>query len=128
MHRSVTSIVLASLLLACTASRKPPVDPVFPYSPGLDLTSMDKSIDPCVDFYQFACGGWQKRNPLPSDRSNWATTTKMAERNLATVRAILEKASPISSSRSALEARAGDFYYACMDTSKIEKKGLGSLG
>ena len=37
----------------------------LPYTPGLDLNSMDRSADPCVDFYQFVCGGWMKNNPIP---------------------------------------------------------------
>src|SRR5262245_3048361 len=65
-------------------------DPQLPYIPSLDTTAMDRTADPCVDFYQFACGGWMKNNPIPADQSSWTTYGRMQDDNRALLRALLE--------------------------------------
>src|SRR5207253_5305845 len=60
---------------------------------GFDPAALDRSIQPCDDFYQFACGGWLKNNPVPPDRARWGRFDELAERNQATLRDILDKVS-----------------------------------
>ncbi len=95
--------------------------------PVFDAQAIDSTADACVDFYQYACGTWLAKNPIPADRPEWARFDELEERNLAILRDILETASAQSLKRSALEQKIGDYYAACMDQADIEKKGIGPI-
>src|SRR5215472_920149 len=90
------------------------------------IAALDKTADPCVDFYQFVCGGWVKNNPIPSDQAIWSRFGELAERNLAELRGILENAAK-ASNRTPDEQKIGDYYASCMDEAAIEKKGTAVL-
>src|SRR5580658_8577463 len=67
------SIVAASLASAQNSSgAAAKEEPALPYIPSLDVSAMDKSVDPCVDLYHYSCGGWQKKNPIPPDQTSWS--------------------------------------------------------
>ena len=114
-----------SLVLA-QASANSSSQPNLSYTPSLDVNSMDKSGDPCVDFYQYSCGGWQKNNPIPPDQTSWSVYGKLYEDNLKLLRSILEQAST-EMERDAVTQKIGDYYGACMDEALIEKRGLAAI-
>jgi putative endopeptidase len=120
----VALVLLALLAFAGTTSGQTANEPALPYSPSLDLASMDKSIDPCVNFYQYACGGWRQKNPVPADQTSWSVYGKLYQDNLNFLRGILEQASNSSNTRDAVTQKIGDFYAACTDEAGIEKSGL----
>jgi putative endopeptidase len=124
MKNSFLTVFLLALGLAGTANGQGSNEPALPYSPSLDLSSMDKSIDPCVNFYQYACGAWQKKNPIPADQTGWSVYGKLYQDNLTFLRGILEQASSNTSQRDAVTQKIGDFYAACTDEAGIEKSGL----
>src|SRR5579859_1942145 len=61
-------------------------------APGFSIDNIDKSVDPCVDFYQYACGNWMKRAEIPADEPEWVSFLEVNERNQKVLREILEKA------------------------------------
>jgi putative endopeptidase len=98
--------------------------PTLPYIPSLDLASMDKTADPCVNFYQYSCGGWKKNNPIPADQTSWSVYGKLYQDNLQFLRGILDQAAEASSGRDTVTREIGDFYAACMDEATVEKEGI----
>jgi putative endopeptidase len=99
----------------------------LPYTPSLDLDSMDRTADACVDFYQYVCGGWMKNNPIPPDQANWSVYGKLADENEQFLWGILEEASNPNRDRNASEQKIGDYFQACMDEPAIEKLGAAPL-
>jgi putative endopeptidase len=95
--------------------------------PAFNIDTIDKSLDPCVDFYQYACGNWLKTAEIPSDQPRWGSFSELHERNLAILRGILEKASADSASRNAIDQKIGDYYGSCMDEKAVDAKGLEPL-
>jgi endothelin-converting enzyme/putative endopeptidase len=99
----------------------------LPYSPSLDVTSMDKTIDPCVDFYTYSCGGWQKKNPIPADQTSWDVYAKLYQDNLKFLRGILEEAAATKTGRNKVTQEIGDFYGACMDETAVNQRGARAI-
>jgi putative endopeptidase len=94
--------------------------------PAFDVNAIDKTADPCVDFYQYACGTWMKNNPIPADKSRWGRFDELAEHNLYILRDILTEAQA-PGKHTPTESMVGDYYASCMDESAIEKKGTAPL-
>lgn len=95
---------------------------------GFDTANLDRSVSPCDDFYKFANGGWMKNNPVPPDRSMWATYSKLTTQNEDALRGILEKSSKDTSAKPGSNwQKIGDFYASCMDESAIDAAGVKPL-
>src|SRR5258708_37362953 len=94
---------------------------------GFSIENIDKNIDPCVDFYQYACGNWVKNSEIPADRPSWQSFSELDERNLDVERGILEKAAAGGAGRNAIDREIGDLYGSCMDEKAVDAKGIAPL-
>jgi putative endopeptidase len=117
--------LLLAVLVAGLACAQEPEQPLkaLPYTPGLDVGAMDRSADPCVDFYQFSCGGWMKGNPIPPDQPRWDVYAKLTQDNQRYLWGLLEDLARKTAGRTANEQKIGDYFAACMDEAAVEQLG-----
>jgi putative endopeptidase len=111
----------------CGAQSFAPADTVsgptsIPKKPVIfDLTAIDKTADPCVDFYQYSCGNWNKANPIPADQVRWGRFNELADRNNYLLYKELKAAA--DAPKTPLQKQYGDYFAACMNTDLIDKLG-----
>src|SRR5215208_1077423 len=117
-------LVFALVLTALPARAQSPAQERTKPLKSLDLTAIDTSVDACTDFYNYACGGWRKNNPVPADKGRWGRFDELREFNLYTLRDILDEASKPTATRPPIEQQVGDFYASCMNTAAIDAAGL----
>jgi putative endopeptidase len=95
--------------------------------PGLDTRFMDTTADPCVDFFQYACGNFTKVYPIPNDRSDYDAFSIMSDYSEVVLHAMLETAAAGGANRTPNEQKIGDFYASCTDADAIDRNGLKPL-
>src|SRR4029077_12564273 len=132
MRRQIVALTCVSLPLAVALSGAFAANPAAQAgrtstppagNSGIEIDALDRKIDPCNDFYQFACGGWVAANPVPPDRRSWGRFLELQERNFTVLRRILETPGGEGDRR-----KAADYYAACMDETRIESNGLAPVG
>jgi putative endopeptidase len=131
MRPSVVLVVLT--LAACGGSGRAgdpsqdkPVQATTLAAVGLDPTAIDRSVDPCDDFFQYACGGWLKQTEIPADRARYGRFAQIGDRNEVLLKGLLEDAARTSAAGAAADADTtalGNFYGACMDEAAVEQAG-----
>ena len=119
--RNLSFLLLLPLMVPSYAAGEKPAAGSF------NVSSLDRKADPCEDFYQFACGGWLAKNPIPPDQSDWGRFNELAERNRALLRGILEKAADKSAKNPEEDAKLGAYYASCMDEKTVNALGAAPL-
>jgi len=114
---------LSALVLTVALSIAPCLAQESASNAVLNISDMDKTVDPCTDFYAYSCGGWIKNNPIPGDQARWSISEKLEDDNRAQLRAILDEAAKTDPPRNAIAQKIGDYYASCVDVDAIEKLG-----
>src|SRR3954451_7659107 len=120
------SIGLLALVAAAGFAQQPLS--TLPYTPSLDLGSMDRAVEPCQNFYLYACGNWIRNNPIPGDQPRWDTYGKLTYENQLYLWGLLLEAGKPSAARTANQQKIGDMFDSCMDESKVAAAGAAPMG
>src|SRR5271167_1903175 len=122
---SALCIVLVAGVSAHTAAPAAPdsMPPLDRFSPD----QADKSLNPCSDFFEYACSKWIKANPMPADQAGWGTLNLLAIWNVAAIQNTLEYAASKTTNRTPVQQKVGDYYASCMDETAINKAGVAPL-
>jgi endothelin-converting enzyme/putative endopeptidase len=140
---TVSSITLTAAMTMALAGQATVCQTVAPAAPSaappaapelrvFDPSLIDKTVDPCDNFYRFSCNGWFKRNPLPADQTRYGRFTELFELNRLHLRQILEEAAAPAGNASGIprtsnEQKIGDEFASCMDAAAVNKLGLAPL-
>ena len=114
-----TWLYCAALTTSLTAqSQGKPIDPA----------NLDTTCSPCKNFFQYANGGWLKRSEIPGDQPRWGSFDELQEQNYAALKEVLtDAATNASSTKDANVRKLGTFYGTCMDSTVVERAGMGPL-
>ena len=113
----MSCIVLAVAMLGCNDKKET-------LASGIDLTNLDQTADPRVDFYQYAAGGWMKKHPLPDEYSRFGSFDLLAENNRTQIRGLIEEMAATRAQPGSVAQKVGDLYNVAMDSVKLNQDGV----
>lgn len=126
MKKLIVPVMMCSILCLVGCKSKQNVEEPTLLS-GIDLENLDTTVSPVEDFYQFACGGWMKNNPLKDEYSRYGSFDVLAEDNQVQLKEIITEAAASTNTNGSVAQKIGDLYNIGMDTVTIEKQGAEPL-
>jgi putative endopeptidase len=127
MHFARLMIAAVVLCPVLGLAQQPPAADQAPKLEHFDPNMVDRTLDPCQDFYQYSCSKWNTANPIPPDQVAWGTGSGLEYWNENILRQALEKASAQTSGRSDFQQKIGDYWQACTDEPALETAGSRDL-
>jgi len=118
--RNLTALLVILLLPPCVLPQNAPLH-------GIDVSDLDRKVDPCTDFPQFANGDWHARNPIPASMNRWSKRWQAGETAKDKLKDILEAIDPAQVAKGSTEQIIGDYYRACMNESQVNARGIEPL-
>ena len=119
VRKIMTIMAMASATLGATAQDN--------LTAGISTANLDQSVRPADDFYQFACGGWMKANPLPAAYSRYGSFDKLGENNNKRINAILDELKNADYQEGTVERKLSDLYKLAIDSVRRNKEGIAPL-
>lgn len=117
MKKTLLAIATTICIASCNSKTSTP-------KPDILATNLDSTLKPGDDFFEYANGGWLKKNPIPAEQSSWGIGNLVIEENLKRLREISEKAAASQASEGSNDQKIGNFWLMAMDSAKIEADGL----
>ena len=117
---SVAALCLA--LASCNSGKQPAT-----LTAGIDLANLDTTALPGTDFYEYACGGWMKNNPLTDEYSQYGSFTILAENNRKQIQGLIEELAATQHEAGSIAQKVGDLYKIAMDSVKLNKEGVAPI-
>lgn len=114
-------IALALIATSCNSKKEATQES------GIRLTNLDQTINPRNDFYQYACGGWMKANPLTDEYSSFGSFDQLAENNRTQIKGLIEELAKKQSQPGSITQKIGDLYNIAMDSAKLNADGVAPI-
>ena len=114
MKKLLTIMVLATTVATASAQ----------FRSGINMNDLNQNVRPGDDFYEYACGGWMKANPLPAAYSRYGSFDRLAEDNNKRINGILKELQENSYPQGTIEQKLSDLYKLAMDSARREQDGL----
>jgi putative endopeptidase len=126
MKKITPLLFFITSLIACNTKKEEKKN-IEANKPDVVAVNIDSTVKPGADFFDYANGGWIKKNPIPGEQSSWGIGNLVIEENLLRLREISEKSAAIKAAKGSSDQKIGDFWKLAMDTVKLEADGLKPL-